>query len=75
MSATDGRAERVLRAERFALPVVEQGPVRAAAPLKPLTASQLEALQQQAYDEAFAQGRKEGEKRGYDEGRKRALDA
>ena len=72
MSGSDGGAERVLRAERFALPVVEPGPVRGGATLRPLTASQLEALQKEAYDEAFAQGRKDGDKRGYDEGRKRA---
>lgn len=77
MSAADGRDGRVLRAdgvaaERFALPMVESGPVRGPAVLKPLTASQLEALQREAYAEAFEQGRKEGDTRGYDEGRKRA---
>ena len=72
MSAGDGRGERVLRAERFAMPLVEQGPLGGPGVLKPLTASQLEALQREAYAEAFEQGRAEGDKRGYDEGRKRA---
>ena len=76
MSA-DGRGPRVLHgaaddAERFALPMVEKGAPRGPARLRPLTASQLEALQREAYAEAFEQGRREGDERGYEEGRKRA---
>ena len=73
-----GREPRVLPAadaagcETFALPMVERGQANGPTVLRPLTASQLEALQRAAYEEAFERGLQQGDQRGYEEGRKRA---
>lgn len=79
MSAPPGvREARVLYAadgvecEPFALPAMEPGKAAAPGRLAPLTARQLEALQREAYEEAFERGRQEGDERGYKEGATRA---
>jgi len=46
----------------------------ASPPISVLTVNEIEAMQKQAYDEAFAQGEKEGYSQGFDEGSRRGYE-
>jgi flagellar assembly protein FliH len=67
--------EEFVSCERWELPLVD-GPVmpgiEAELPTTPPTAEEVEAIHRQAYDEGFALGRKEGQGKGYQEGRDEA---
>ncbi len=64
-------AEEAAACERWTAPSVDGAPVTPRAP-RALTAAQLEALQREAWQEAYAAGRAAGEERGYAEGRAHA---
>ncbi|TAL46080.1 MAG: flagellar assembly protein FliH [Methylovulum sp.] len=55
-------------------PVKTEEPETEAEPVPVLTVEEIEAMQKQAYDEAFAQGKKDGFQQGYDEGLKKGYD-
>jgi len=66
-------ATRGVRCEPWTAPVVGGGGGSAGGgQLQPMSAAQLEALQKQAWDEAYAEGRRSGREKGYREGQARA---